>query len=280
MKDMQLENPLLPDYDFDAHLVAGITEIFENEELDFVIDRPNGMKGYIINLTTEGEGTISNGDQNFYVKKGDLLLFPPQTVHYYHRREGSPVWHHRWIYFRPRGFWSELLTWQTQNCGIFLTTGLSDFIQTTINNLFKEIESSSKSKASYDQELATNLLEQLLIRCKKMQLGYTEKMIDPRILASINIMMDDISTNYTIDEIAPKVFLSPSRFTHLFRESMGMTITQWRDDQRINYAKQLLTTSQFSINRIAKMVGYSDPLYFSRIFKKIAGVSPKYFRKG
>lgn len=42
---MQNNDPLKPGYNFDAHLVAGLTPIIEGDELDFVIDRPNGMKG-------------------------------------------------------------------------------------------------------------------------------------------------------------------------------------------------------------------------------------------
>ena len=55
---MQNTDPLKPGYDFDAHLVAGLTPIIEGDELDYTIDRPNGMKGYIINITSKGEGTI------------------------------------------------------------------------------------------------------------------------------------------------------------------------------------------------------------------------------
>lgn len=43
-------DPLLPGYSFNAHLVAGLTPIEANGYLDFFIDRPLGMKGYILNL--------------------------------------------------------------------------------------------------------------------------------------------------------------------------------------------------------------------------------------
>ena len=47
-------DPLLPGYSFNAHLVAGLTPIEANGYLDFFIDRPLGMKGYILNLTIRG----------------------------------------------------------------------------------------------------------------------------------------------------------------------------------------------------------------------------------
>lgn len=70
-------DPLLPGYSFNAHLVAGLTPIEAEGYLDFYVDRPLGMKGYILNLTVRGEGVVKNGDQQFICRPGDMLLFPP-----------------------------------------------------------------------------------------------------------------------------------------------------------------------------------------------------------
>jgi hypothetical protein len=50
-------DPLLPGYSFNAHLVAGLTPIEAEGYLDFYVDRPLGMKGYILNLTVRGKGS-------------------------------------------------------------------------------------------------------------------------------------------------------------------------------------------------------------------------------
>ena len=68
-------DPLLPGYSFNAHLVAGLTPIEANGYLDFFIDRPLGMKGYILNLTIRGEGVINNQGKQFVCRPGDILLF-------------------------------------------------------------------------------------------------------------------------------------------------------------------------------------------------------------
>lgn len=275
---MQLHNPLYPNYDFDAHLVAGITPIEFNSELDFVIDRPNGMKGFIINLTTKGRGTVFCNENQFDVGVGDILLFPAGINHYYHRHKEESSWYHRWIYFRPRGYWSKLLSWKNNKNGVFITKNISSEQFKLCNSLFEDIAALSKSEDRYSSDLATNQLERLLIQCKMIQPDQALKPLDPRILQIISYMMDDISKEYTNEELASKVYLSHSRLAHLFRKEMGMTVTQWRDDQRTNYAKQLLTNSSIPINKISRMVGYSDPLYFSRIFKKYSGVSPRAYR--
>ena len=70
-------NPLLPGYSFNIYLVAGTTPIIENGPLDFVIDRQNGMSGFIINMTVKGRGKVFDGEDAIYCDPGDLLLFPP-----------------------------------------------------------------------------------------------------------------------------------------------------------------------------------------------------------
>ena len=72
-------NPLLPGYNFNAYLVAGLTPIMAEGPLDFFVDRPGGMKGYILNLTIKGQGKVFDGEQAFYCNPGDLLLFPPKA---------------------------------------------------------------------------------------------------------------------------------------------------------------------------------------------------------
>ncbi|VDZ80928.1 arabinose operon regulatory protein [Salmonella bongori] len=90
-------DPLLPGYSFNAHLVAGLTPIEANGYLDFFIDRPLGMKGYILNLTIRGEGVINNNGEQFVCRPGDMLLFPPGEIHHYGRHPDASEWYHQWV---------------------------------------------------------------------------------------------------------------------------------------------------------------------------------------
>lgn len=60
---------------------------------------------------------------------------------------------------------------------------------------------------------------------------------------------------------------------------MGFTPMQYILSIRISSAQSLLETTEYNIAEIAAIVGYDDPLYFSRLFKKQIGVSPSEFRK-
>ncbi len=96
------QNPLLPGYPFNAWLVAGLTPISSYGPLDFFIDRPHGMKAFILNLTIKGKGRVFDGENGLDCLPGDMLLFQPKTAHYYGRAPDSTEWHHRWVYFRLR----------------------------------------------------------------------------------------------------------------------------------------------------------------------------------
>jgi AraC-like DNA-binding protein len=72
--------------------------------------------------------------------------------------------------------------------------------------------------------------------------------------------------------------MSEESFCHLFRKSIGVPLHKYITQVRLKEARRLLKYSSESISQIAYSVGYDDPLYFSRIFKRYYGVSPKFMR--
>ena len=78
--------------------------------------------------------------------------------------------------------------------------------------------------------------------------------------------------------MAAQICLSESRTAHLFKEAVGKGIHGYLMGLRISSAKELLTSTDMSISEIGEMVGFHDPLYFSRAFKSETGVSPKEYR--
>ena len=82
-----------------------------------------------------------------------------------------------------------------------------------------------------------------------------------------------------VSEIANFVGLERHYLSALFVSKMGISPKEYLITTRIDKAKQLLADDTLSIQEVARSVGYVDPLYFSRIFKKYVGVSPMAFRK-
>lgn len=91
-----------------------------------------------------------------------------------------------------------------------------------------------------------------------------------------------IDQNYTkelsLDEVSRYVNISPYYFSKLFKEETGENFIEYLTKVRIRQAKQLLKNPALSIKEICAMCGYSDPNYFSRIFKKQEDVTPSEYR--
>ena len=272
------QNPLLPGYPFNAWLVAGLTPINAQEPLDFFIDRPLGMKGYILNLTIRGKGRVFDGESAFDCEPGDLLLVQPKTPHYYGRAPDSPCWHHRWVYFRPRAYWIDWLEWQEQKQGVGRLR-LTEALCGEFDRLFASIEQTHNSGRRFAEELAMNLLERLLLRAVEEDPRSHQQIRDPRVIEACQYVTNHLASEVKIEEVARHVCLSPSRLAHLFREQMGINLLRWREDQRVIRAKLLLQTTQEPIASVGREVGYDDQLYFSRVFRKRTGVSPSDFRR-
>lgn len=83
----------------------------------------------------------------------------------------------------------------------------------------------------------------------------------------------------SLETVAEHVGLSPFYFSKLFREEAGITFIDYLTRLRIKEAKRLLLETDHSLKRICFEVGYRDPNYFSRVFKKTIGMSPSDFRR-
>ncbi|MEJ2045361.1 MAG: arabinose operon transcriptional regulator AraC [Reinekea sp.] len=280
---MQTPDPLKPGYPFNAHLVAGITPIVKGGELDFWIDRPRGLKGYILNVTTSGAGLVFPGtSQERAVTKGDMMLIPASTVHDYGRHPDFHNWYHRWIYFRPRATWHEWLDWSEKRCNVgflSLPKNRGDAEFQLIDSLFQQVDQSSKRGSMLSEELSLNLLEQILIRCREFDHSKPMEPVDARIQRACQFIHENISSELPIEELARVACMSQSRFSHLFKQQKEVPVRQWIEDQRIALARQLLITTDLAINQVAQYLGYQDALYFSRVFKKNLGESPREFRQ-
>ena len=79
--------------------------------------------------------------------------------------------------------------------------------------------------------------------------------------------------------LANEFFLSPAYLSRKFSQTTGVSIMSYLEDYRINVATDLLKGSERSISEIADQVGYYDANYFTKIFKKVKGITPKEFRK-
>ncbi|BAB07561.1 response regulator transcription factor [Halalkalibacterium halodurans] len=83
----------------------------------------------------------------------------------------------------------------------------------------------------------------------------------------------------TLDDLAKHIGLSPYYVSKLFKERFDLTFSEYVTQLRVEHAKQLLSLTQKSLKEITYEIGYKDPNYFSRVFKKLTGKSPSDYRK-
>ncbi len=89
---------------------------------------------------------------------------------------------------------------------------------------------------------------------------------------------DNLKEDLNLESIAHNFNLSPYYFSRSFKEVMGCNLTDYINTIRIKKAKELLIENKMSIKEIGYTVGYSDPNYFSKVFKKYEGYSPKEYK--
>jgi AraC-like DNA-binding protein len=83
----------------------------------------------------------------------------------------------------------------------------------------------------------------------------------------------------TLDDVASSVFLSSTYFSKLFSEEMGCRFTAYLNKVRIEKSKLLLKSTNIALVDIAGLVGYEDQSYFTKVFKRVSGVSPGKYRE-
>jgi YesN/AraC family two-component response regulator len=100
--------------------------------------------------------------------------------------------------------------------------------------------------------------------------GYVEKII--------SYIREHYQDSVSFAKLAKEMHLTRNYLSYLFKKETGMSFIQYLTKYRIERAKELLQESDLLIYEIAEKVGYSDPAYFSRVFKTITGSSPLEFK--
>lgn len=92
-------------------------------------------------------------------------------------------------------------------------------------------------------------------------------------------IISNFAKSISLEEVAELVNLSPNYFSNLFKETKGETFIDFVTRIRMEHAKKLLEENEHTLKEISYKVGYKDPNYFSRVFKRNFGVSPKHYQK-
>jgi two-component system response regulator YesN len=106
-------------------------------------------------------------------------------------------------------------------------------------------------------------------------IDYTNHIVD----ATKEYLENHYTEDITLEVLAEQVNISPQYFSKLIKKTTGFNFTDWLSMLRVKRAKELLTNSNLTVKEVCFMVGYKDPNYFSRIFKKRIGITPSEYVK-
>jgi len=102
-------------------------------------------------------------------------------------------------------------------------------------------------------------------------------------LKAIQKAAEYIRQNYrnklTIDDIAQVVFLSPCYVSRIFKLSLGCTLMEYLTQVRMEEAKKMLKNPRYNVMQAAEESGFEDPGYFTRVFKKLEGITPSRYKQ-
>jgi AraC-like DNA-binding protein len=149
-----------------------------------------------------------------------------------------------------------------------------------ISALDKVIDESAKNDSTA-KLIASSLFVSILGELSRLAISVhpksTEKELD-KISPALSSINSDCTSTISVDDYAKMCNLSVSYFTHLFTKVTGFSPMEYKQLQRMNVAKNLLSTTTMSIKEISNIVGFKDPLYFGRCFKQATGRTPTGYR--
>lgn len=99
------------------------------------------------------------------------------------------------------------------------------------------------------------------------------------VAGAVDFMRENLSDKLSLETLASQANLSKNQFTRVFSRRYHTTPIQYLRTLRVDWAKELLGTTDRSLTDIALTTGFGDSSHFSRTFKQIVGVSPREFRK-
>ena len=238
--------------------------------------RPNGRRDYHILYITEGICYLTLSEEEVAVPAGSAIFFFPGEKQDY-RFSAAVKSTSLYLHFSgelPKELLGEI---KAQDRRIFFV-GKSE----TLEELWRKLEKEYTLALPYSHEVSRGYLLSilsLLLRRIALSSDETSAASTEKILRVCRHMQNTLADDLPISVFAKLCHLSESRFTHLFREIIGKSPISYLTEARIQRAKELLEYSSLPIAEVGAAVGYSNPYYFSRIFKRHTALSPSEYRK-
>jgi AraC family transcriptional regulator, arabinose operon regulatory protein len=255
-----------------------LVDYFESRP-GYATRRAAGTRDWLISLTVGGAGRYRLDGMEVIARAGMVVLLAPGTPHDYATFGEQEPWQFYWAHFLPRAGWMAWLKFPQVRPGLAAITISSAEVLQQMVSAFQRVLRENAVRRPFQEDLAQNALEEVIIRLAQQQYRPAERFVDPRAGQIQAYLEQHYSHPLSLGEIAQHVSLSPWRVSHLYRNQTGHTITEALTQLRLHQAARLLAYTSRTMLEIATDIGFESAYYFSRAFKKVYGISPLAYRK-
>jgi len=213
-------------------------------------------------LYTEGTGTVTLGEQPVPFQPGAIVCMPPNVPQTEESASGS-----RNIYIHCRSL---------PNLGaaipVFQDEASQPFRQLALM-LYREFHLQRPNWMAIAQKLFDCLVLHLCRWSRQQPVHSAAERLEHLLLDGFR------NPDFRLQEALKAVPLSPAHLRRLFRQATGKAPVQYLNDLRVSEAQNLLRTGGFQVKEVARLAGFTDQYYFSRVFRKQTGLSPREYAR-
>lgn len=240
--------------------------------------RRKNMASYLFFLVLDGSGTVQYGGEEYLLQAGDCVFLDCQKP--YSHRSSDQLWSLQWVHFygsNMGGIYEKYL--QRGGTPCFTSRHPEDY-SALLQEIFDIAASDLYIRDMKLYEKLTALLTYLMEESWNPGQPAAES---PRTAKELQSIKNYLDLHYTekisLDQLAEQFYINKFYLTRIFKQQYGISIQTYLQQLRITYAKQLLRFTSLSVEEIGQRCGVPDGNYFSRMFKKIEGMTPREFRQ-
>ena len=259
-------------------ITAGYAQRGALNSYETVAGRSVSTDYWTLIFTLEGKGVLDIGTRKHSLVFGDLVLFEPGAAPLYYPDRGSNIWGHYWLVFQDVRHWKpwlQLPKLSAHTLHVRADRATAEAVEKAFSTLCRCLADGS----SVSNDLANNLVEQIILHGCTLATASTHIGCDQRITKAQSYIEENFSKSFTLKDVAEHVNLSVAGLARLFKQETGTTVLNWRDEKRMMTSVHLLEHTELSIGAIADSVGYADSNFFATKFRTMFDCSPTQYRK-